>query len=245
MIHYHGTPITPIRVATAILKARHGMVSFAHPEQIGLVAEVCQSFCIDNGAFSAWKSGIPLDIDGYVAWVKEWKRHPGFDWCLIPDVIEGTEADNDQMIEAWEEPTHMSVPVWHLHESIDRLVRLCSQWPRVALGSSGQWSEVGNAAWWDRMADAMDAVCVDGMPICKLHGLRMLNPTIFSALPLSSADSTNVARNIGIDAKWEHGYARHVPKHTRAIILADRVEHHGSAARWTGREQQMNFELIG
>jgi len=42
----------------------------------------------------------------------------------------------------------------------------------------------------------MEVCCdADGMPKTKLHGLRMLDPVIFSHMPLSSADSCNVARN--------------------------------------------------
>ena len=37
-----------------------------------MAAEVCQSFCLDNGAFSAWQSGAPItDWSGYYAWVDE------------------------------------------------------------------------------------------------------------------------------------------------------------------------------
>ncbi len=73
------------------------MISFAHPDQLPTIADVCQSFVLDNGAFSAWKSGKPLDIPGYIEWCWQWSRHPGFDWCLIPDVIDGTTEDNDRM----------------------------------------------------------------------------------------------------------------------------------------------------
>ncbi len=46
------------------------------------------------------------------------------------------------------------------------------------------------------MAQAMAQACDLGRPRVKLHGLRMLDVEVFSRLPLASADSTNVARNI-------------------------------------------------
>lgn len=247
MIHYHGTPISgSTAVAIDALRGRHGMVSFSRPDQIGIVAEVCHSFCLDNGAFSEWKRGKPVNVPGYVAFVEEWRHHPGFDWCLIPDVVEGSEADNDALLDEWGLPGWMSVPVWHMHESLGRLDRLCHTYPRVALGSSGEWPDPGTKSWWDRMAQAMDAVCDDlGHPPAKLHGLRMLNPTIFSALPLSSADSTNVARSSGLDEHWKGPYTRNLGRRDRAYILASRIESHASASRWTGRDEQMNLELIG
>ncbi len=58
MIHYHGIPVTPDTAAAQILARRHAMVSFAHPDQIELVADACQSFALDNGAFSAWRAGV-------------------------------------------------------------------------------------------------------------------------------------------------------------------------------------------
>lgn len=249
MIHYHGTPITPSSVATAILRARHACVSFAHPGDVELAAEVCQSFILDNGAFSLWKVGGVVDVEAYAEWVRFWSRHPGFDWCLIPDVIDGDEAANDVMLARWQQTGlwAFGVPVWHLHESLERLARLCHAFPRVALGSSGDYATVGDAVWWARMGEAMSVACdEEGRPLTKLHGLRMLNPTVFSQLPLSSADSTNVARNIGIDGAWDRAPYAPRSKKVRALILADRIEHHASAARWTGTEDhQFNMELIG
>lgn len=250
MIHYHGTPITPRSVAVDVLAGRHAMVSYAHPEQMKIAAEVCQSFALDNGAFSIWKSGHgSVNTELYADWVRCWMRHPGFDWCLIPDVIDGTEKDNDDMIARW--PLAMwhgiGVPVWHMHESIARLDRLCRTFPRVALGSSGQWATVGTDSWWERMGEAMDCICdSEGNPPCKLHGLRMLSPTVFSHLPLSSADSTNVARNIGIDSAWRGTYLPS-SKGDRARILTNRIEAHASAARWNraSRGVQENKQLLG
>lgn len=250
MIHYHGTPITPHTAALALLTRRHACVSFERPDQIELAAEVCQSFMLDNGAFSLWKAGGgTVDIPAYATWVRQWCQHPGFDWCLIPDVIDGDEAANDLMLAKWREEGlwQYGVPVWHMHESLTRLQRLTRAFPRVALGSSGVYSTVGTADWWVRMGEAMDAICdAEGRPPCKLHGLRMLNPTVFSQLPLASADSTNVARNIGIDQKWDKAPYTPKSKGVRAMVLADRIEHHGSAATWQRTYgTQMNLELIG
>ncbi len=96
------------------------------------------------------------------------------------------------------------------------------------------------------MDDAMKVACdAEGRPLCKLHGLRMLDPTIFSHLPLAAADSCNVARNIGIDKKWTGPYAPVTPSQ-RALVLAWRIEEHASAVRWSRRHGvQQNLELIG
>jgi hypothetical protein len=78
-----------------------------------------------------------------------------------------------------------------------------------------------------------------------LHGLRMLDPDVFSHLPLASADSTNVSRNVGFDSRWNGPYAP-TSKRIRALVMMDRVEMHACARRWcSSTGEQRNFELIG
>lgn len=234
MIHYHGGPITPTSAAIQVWMGRHAFVSYAYQQQMAVAADVAQSFALDNGAFSVWKNGDTLDIEGYFRWVDEWHRHPGFDWCLIPDVIDGDEAANDELLARWPFPAAISVPVWHLHESFGRLGRLCERWPRVALGSSGAYATPGAPVWWQRIAQAMSVVCdSQGRPNCKLHGLRMLDPDIFRHIPFASADSTNVARNVGLDQRW---YGPYVPPSSeqRALTMVDRIEAYQSPPVWHG-----------
>ena len=88
----------------------------------------------------------------------------------------------------------------------------------------------------------MEVACdPDGRPLCRLHGLRMLSPAIFSRLPLTSADSCNIARNIGLDQKWKGTYLP-LTESQRALVLAERIEVHGSAPRWiNGSESQLKI----
>lgn len=237
MIHYHGTPIGGARQDVArFLIGRHALVPFPRSDDMGIVAEVCQSFVFDNGAFTVWKQGGALDVPGYIAWCDEWHRHPGFDWALVPDVIEGSEADNDALLAEW--PRNIrGVPVWHLHESIDRLVRLGNEWSVVALGSSGEWSTPGTHGWWQRIGTAMNALCDEkGRPPCRLHGLRMLDPAVFGKLPLASADSTNAAVNSGSLDR----FGMYVPPTAaqRAAVIAERIESNNSAAIWHPQPMQ-------
>ena len=244
MIHYHGGPITPETAAIRIWRGRHAFVSFADDRQIGAAASVCQTFALDNGAFSAWRGGKPVtDWRPFYAWVDQWRRHPGFDFAVIPDVIDGDEAANDALAAEWPHARHEAAIVWHMHETIDRLRRLAAEWPRVAIGSSGDFAVVGNARWWRRMNEAMKAICDEaGRPLCKLHGLRMLNPEVFSRLPFASADSTNVAQNIGIDSAWNGTY-QPASKETRAIVMAERIEVFNGAEQWSPQMAQSEWEF--
>jgi hypothetical protein len=235
VIHYHGGPITPDVCAIEAWRARHALISFAHPAQIELAAGLTQSFCLDNGAFTQWRSGVAVtDWQPYYAWCDEWLTHPKCDFALIPDVIDGDEAANDALVDEWVwNFGARGVPVWHLHESVDRLRQLAAKWPRVALGSSGDFRVPGTRKWWDRIDQGLSAICRSGKPICKLHGLRMLNPEIFKYLPLSSGDSAMVALNIGIDKAWKGTYLP-ANKRARASVLVGRIENETSAPEWRG-----------
>lgn len=248
MIHFHGGPFAHDRTAVTAWRRRHACVSFHRPEQMALACEVAQSVMVDNGAFAKWIAGEgQIDADAYFLFVDQWRRHPAFEFCIIPDVVDGAESENARLVEEWPLSRNISVPVWHMHESLDRLSDLVYGFPRVALGSSGEFSEIGTLKWWSRMAEAMAVACdEEGLPRAKLHGLRMLNPTLCSHIPFASADSTNVARNVGIDKKWQTGRYQAMSQTTRALILMERIELHASAARWAGTmAAQMNLELIG
>lgn len=88
------------------------------------------------------------------------------------------------------------------------------------------------------MNEAMNVVCdKNGNPLCKLHGLRMLNPEVFTRLPLSSADSTNIAQNVGIDSAWRGTYMP-PSKDVRAMVMRERIESHSSLCFWTRQAVQ-------
>lgn len=235
MLHFHGTPCGGRREDVArFLAGRHALIPFGRSEDLPTASDVCQSFVLDNGAFSAWRSGHAIeDWSGYYDFVHEWRRHPAFEWAVIPDVIDGDETANDELLSEWPFD-ECGVPVWHLHESLERLERLVVTYPRVALGSSGEFADPGSRVWWGRMADAMEVACDESdRPRAKLHGLRMLDPAIFSRLPLASADSTNAVRNGS--RKAEQCGCNTL---TGMTILADRIERHQSADRWAQREHQ-------
>jgi hypothetical protein len=213
-----------------------------------IAAEICPSVVLDNGAFSAWMQKLAYDFVGFREWVLKWIKHPAVHWFVIPDVIDGTEAENDALLDEYSglEFRGKGVPVWHLHESLDRLRRLVARYSRICLGSSGQYAQIGTAAWWSRMAEAMEILCdADGCPLVEIHGLRMLDTVLFAHVPFFSADSCNVARNVGLDGRWGGPYAP-TSKWVRALVLMDRIDSHAAAARWCGSNGvQQNMELAG
>lgn len=230
MIAYHGGPITPYTAALAAWKGRHGLVSHYNPEQTEFAFDVCQTVMQDNGAFSLWRAGkLGASWEAYYAWVAEWMRHPKHAGAIIPDVIEGSEDANDALLAEWPHGPYVGIPVWHLNESIGRLVRLAARFPRVALGSCGEYDVQNPRKCVTRLREVLPAICDErGFPLIKLHGLRMLSKDIRAAIPLASADASTVARNIGLDCHWR-GFAPK-SKTARAVILVDQIESVKTAA---------------
>lgn len=239
MLHYHGIAGVGPKFLATVFPGKHAFVSFAEPGNLANVAGICSSFAMDNGAFTSWKQKKKFDFAGFREWVEEWRRHPAYDWHLIPDVIDGDEEQNRKLVEGWTLPG--GVPVWHMHESLEFLADLCSSFERVAIGSSGAYSTVATAKWWQRINEAMKHICCgDGQPPCKLHGLRMLRIDVFSRLPFHSADSTTVVRDSKYDKSWP-GYNAPKTPHMRGFVIADRLESHQAAARWAALPVQQSL----
>lgn len=240
MIHYHGLPITPEHIIPQALFGAHFFVSFEYPQQLAVALEVGSSFAVDNGAYSRWKSGKHTDWKSYYQWIEKVSKFPSFDFAVIPDVIDGTEVENDVLLHEWPHGNH-GAPVWHLHESLTRLQWLCSAYLRVCIGSSGQFAKIGTTQWWKRMYEAMAVICVSGVPDTKLHGLRMMKPEVFSKFPFKSVDSTNIARNIGIDSRWKNGAYLPPSKAARACVMRQRIESKQGVQHW---EDPMNDPMF-
>lgn len=202
-VHYHGGPIWGgDELIKALYNKGGALVSFARPDQIKKIAAIDCKLVLDNGAFSTWrKSNGAMSVDD---WGLHWTKYYQFvqlwyhriEWYIIPDVIEGSEEENDALISSV--PSVLmdkAVPVWHSVESIDRLIRLCKKFKRVAIGCCGEHVAIRSAAWNRRMDEAFNSVYIENGLDVKLHGLRMLDGRALSQYPLDSADSTNVAIN--------------------------------------------------
>jgi hypothetical protein len=185
---------------------------------------------LDNGAFSFWRTGKPTDWPGFYAWAEPWLDHPTT-WAVIPDVIDGNEEDNDRLLVEWfarRMPHKQGAPVWHMHESIDRLKRLCAGYEKVCIGSSGQYAQLGSSGWHRRMEQAMNAVCRDRTP-----WLHMLRGMAFSGsqYPFASVDSTDIARN--------HNRPQNTP-----VAMARRWDRMQCPPRWVGHHQPSMLEEV-
>ena len=137
-------------------------------------------------------------------------------------MIDGTERENDELVSEWPHGVR-GAPVWHMNESIDRLVWLADEWPRVCIGSSGEFETIGTQRWHHRMQAAMNALCGEGAPPVWIHMLRGL-ALGGSEYPFASMDSTDIARN-------------HARGNNNAASMAARWDSMQCPPRWSVREQ--------
>lgn len=215
--HFHGTPVwgSAGDVHRIAVSGAGAFVSYARPDQIAASLNFAAAVGIDNGAFSAWMRGLVINWCEFYEWLLGYYHHPKVAFFVIPDVVEGGESDNDALIR--QVPCMFrdkAAPVWHLHESIDRLVELCREWPRVCFGSSGEYAVIRTERWHRRMQEAFETIYCKYTFQTRVHGLRMLDGRVMGNYPLATADSTNLACNV---PKFNSKY----PELTRAIREAE------------------------
>ncbi len=233
-VHYHGTPITPRSVLNS-LAGHHFCVSFASPDDLKVCHQIGQGVMLDNGAYTLWKRnprGFTYAWDAFYGWCRPWLDFYTT-WVVIPDVIGGTETENDRLISQWfvlMGGYQQAAPVWHLHESFERLERLAHGFERVCFGSSGEYSVIGNTKWNNRMNEAFNLICAgSGKPRAQIHMLRGMS-LAGSQYPFASVDSTDVARN------------HNRPQNT-AKEMATRWDAQQCPARWSGAHVQQLLEV--
>lgn len=190
-IHYHGLPLTP-EVMLLDLAGKHVCISYAtkRDAQVEICLRLMQSIMFDNGAFTIHQQGGALDVAAYYAWLRPMLRAPH--WAVIPDAIGGREDAQRALVDTWPFSRLRGAPVWHLGLSLDYLVELAKNWPRICFGSSEDYWQVGSPAWRGRMHEAFVTLADAGLEP-EIHGLRMMNEA--GKWPLASVDSVNVARN--------------------------------------------------
>lgn len=232
-LHYHGTPITPQSVFDQ-LAGRYFCVSHLRDENVERAHEIGCGVMLDNGAFSAWTRNVQPDWPAYYRWAERWLKHDTT-WAVIPDIIDAGDTRhakydaNDALMRDWPHGDR-GAPVWHMHESIDRLLALCEAWSRVCLGSSRQYRIVGTARWHGRMAEAMNSLYFRRPPRAKLHMLRGM-ALAGSHYPFDSVDSTDIARN--------HNRAQN-----SAAKMAARWATQHCPTTWSPRPVQEEFDAL-
>ena len=182
------------------------LIPFLSNTDLDRSLKLCKSFIVDNSAYTFWKKkGNATDKfwKSYYKWIEAIYHEPKLDWFIIPDVIMGSEIENDKLISDftsnYPHVLNKAVPVWHINESLDRLRTLSYQFPRVCIGSAEEkiYGKVGSDKWFNYLIKALNVV----NPKTKIHLLRFLaKKSVDKLMQLNldfefSGDSTNFAQN--------------------------------------------------
>lgn len=223
-LHYHGTPLTPL-TALYELAGRNFCVSHSDPRDAARAHQIGQSVMLDNGAFSKWKRKAETDWPSYYAWAEEWLSCPTT-WAVIPDEIDGGAQIQDALVREWPFGPR-GAPVWHMDEPLDRLLRLVDHWPKVCIGSTGEFRDLRWPAWERRMDEIWNRVMESRRFTPWIHMLRGMG-VVGKRWPFGSVDSTDVAQS------------HHRPQNTPAL-LAQRWDKTQSPIRWARRPEQLEL----
>jgi hypothetical protein len=228
VIHYHGTPITP-KSSLMEMRGKFFCCSFARPDNAKDLMHISQGILWDNGAYTTFTKGKKFDLTKYYNWLEDKLGHPH--WAIIPDSIEGGEEAQQKLISTWPYQKELGAPVWHLHESLEWLRGLATEWPRICFGSSRQYWEIGTRKWENRVDQAFNTLAQMG-PLPWIHMLRGMSCG-GKRWPFSSVDSCNVATT-------HRGQGRNKVKNIE--YMARTIDSVQSPLRWTPRPEQR--ELI-
>lgn len=200
---------------------------------------------VDNGAFSAWRSGIDTMndesyLEGFAEWANDILARCPQAIAVLPDIIDGTMEQNAQLV--CETMTmfdcERTMPIWHMHEPISYLLHLCEGFDYVGFGSSGAYANPSSPAWRARIAEAFAAIDKweaesDGAYIRpRIHMMRA--QSMAHLFPFDSSDSTNVAVN--------HGRQRRLGEELPAF--AKRIDRKIQASAGPEAEHQIKRPLL-
>lgn len=157
-------------------------------------------FMLDSGAYSAWNSGVPIDIDQYIAYIRENIQH--IDCYVALDVIPGsfgvvpTAAEVEASAEkSWENLLYMEehglepIPVFHMGEQFKWLRKMvdhgCSY---IGISPANDRTTQAKQLWLDRVFN--EITDADGHPVVKTHAFGVTSVPLMLRYPWESVDST-------------------------------------------------------
>lgn len=226
MIHYHGTPLTP-RDELLKMAGKSFCVSFADARDADWCMVNAQSVMWDSGAYTAYTQKREVVWAKYFEWLEPRLGHPH--WAVIPDVIDGDQNAQAELVLQWPFSRAFGTPVWHMGLPISYLLDLlCAGWPRVCFGSSGKYWQVGSDPWCRRADEAFNELAKRG-PVPWIHMLRGLS-LAGDRWPFASADSVNVARNF-----------KNIGSETCPERMARRIDAIQCPIKWTLRPEQKDM----
>lgn len=160
------------------------LVSFAYFKQFSAQRErYCfRDYSLDSGAFTAKKTGIPVDLDGYTAACQRLLADdPQCTEVFALDEIGNPEASLRNTETMWRVGVQ-AIPTYHYGSPVEALLEL-RRYPKIALGGAvglhakekRRWVEACFARLWPK----------------RIHGFGMMARDLLFAVPFESVDASN------------------------------------------------------
>lgn len=186
---------------------------------------------VDSGAFSAATSGGTIDPRQYIEWVQKWQHR--ITVASAPDVIGdpvATERDTQLMLDA--KLTTQVLPVYHVGEPWEVLVKMAKAHPYIALGGMVPYAKNS------KFLKAWIAKAFTFIPrTTRVHGFGMTNWNVMQMFPWYSVDSSSWTSGVryGQFQLFERGKMIDVDMRNRALLLkqGDLLRRYGLTARGT------------
>jgi hypothetical protein len=248
----YGLPLNPTHLLNELAGASF-CVSYATRDKLGKQLDQAIELVgddgillVDNGAFTAWKSGVDTMndetyLEGFATWANDILDRCPQAVAVLPDVIDGTHEQNAQLVAEtmFMFDSERVMPIWHMHEPISYLLYLCESFGYVGIGSSAQYANPNTPQWADRIAFALAAIDqweMDSEGCYVKPRIHMMRAQAQAHLyNFDSADSTNVAMNHG---RYRAEGAGHVAR------FAARVDAKIQASAGPAAEHQLKRPLL-
>ena len=142
---------------------------------------------LDSGAFSADSQGKPVSLEDYILFIKE--HEDMIDIYPVLDVIGNAEAtwENQQIME---DHDLTPMPVFHVEDSISYLYD-CLGYDYFCLGGMAGGASAKSRQHF--LNKCFDIICdtPDRKPKCKVHGFGLASPSLMTAYPFYSVDTSS------------------------------------------------------
>lgn len=251
-IHRHALPITGSEVF-ATVAGRNYLVSYETTarSQADAAEAVGQTLWFDPGAFTRYRKLVKAlkarrEAGEFISADDEYELlhaphdwRPYYDWldarldrpttlAIIPDVIDAASQIQDSLIAEWPFGKK-GVPVFHIHHSHERMLRLLDEWPWVAFGSAGEFWEILSDDWSRRMDFLWNEISKRHRRTPQTHMLRGMQLVLAPhPYPFASVDSSDVGQN------------HNRPQNT-ARAMMDRWDAAQCPARWIAPPEQLSL----
>lgn len=153
-----------------------------------------RSWALDSGAFSAYNSGVTIDLDGYIARCQELlATDPLLAEVFALDVIGDWRASLRNAEAMWRAGVP-AVPTFHIGEPEDVLLGLARDYPKIGIGGVARL----RGAQKRRFAEQ----CFARVWPKRVHGFGVGTREMLLAVPWDSVDATTWETGPGAFGRW-------------------------------------------